>query len=87
MAPPPVPADAFHALTSKTTEKKPAQKLPADAQEELKDLLRSKPDLSKVGIVEVFFANHKKKYPKTQIKATFEEMTEKAGKGWKLKDT
>lgn len=86
MAPPPVPSDAFQALTAKNTEKKPAQKLPADALAELKELLRSKPNLSKVGIVEVFAANHMKKFPKTQIKAAVEDLTEKAGKGWKLKD-
>ncbi|KAM7197990.1 chromatin assembly factor 1 subunit rlf2 [Rhypophila sp. PSN 637] len=85
MAPPPVPSDAFQALNSKATDKKPAQKLPADAQEELKDFLRLKPDLSKVGVIEVFHANHKKKFPKTQIKASFEDLTEKAGKHWRLK--
>ncbi|KAM7221123.1 chromatin assembly factor 1 subunit rlf2 [Rhypophila decipiens] len=85
MAPPPVPSDAFQSLNSKATDKKPAQKLHADAQEELKDFLRLKPDLSKVGVIEVFHANHRKKFPKTQIKASFEDLTEKAGKHWRLK--
>ncbi|KAM7198059.1 chromatin assembly factor 1 subunit rlf2 [Naviculisporaceae sp. PSN 640] len=86
MAPPPVPSDAFQTLTGKSTDKKPVQKLPAEDLDALKELLRSKPNLSKVGIVEVFAANHTKKFPKVQIKAAVEELTEKVGKGWKLKE-
>ncbi|KAK3325565.1 chromatin assembly factor 1 subunit A-domain-containing protein [Apodospora peruviana] len=87
MAPPPVPpADAFQALTPKNSDgaKKPPQLLPADLQEELKFLLRSKPTLSKVGIVELFHSDHK--CPRAQIKASFDALTEKVAKGvWKLK--
>jgi len=86
MAPPPVPSDAFQALAPKSTDaKKTPQALPAALQEELRALLCSMPNLSKVGVVEVFASNHAK-CPKAQIKASFDALTEKSGKTWKLKE-
>ncbi|KAK3945159.1 chromatin assembly factor 1 subunit rlf2 [Diplogelasinospora grovesii] len=83
---PPPPANALQALQANagTGTKKSQQPLPADMQEDLKKLVRSMPNLSKVGIIEVFCANHPK-CSKNQIKTSFEALMEKSGKQWKIK--
>ncbi|SPQ21796.1 7bddde76-29d0-483f-b971-fb44e71351cd [Thermothielavioides terrestris] len=82
MAPPPAPSDAFKALNPGT--KKPQQPLPLEMQQELKDLVRSMPTLSKVGVIELFAAKHPG-CPRAQIKTSFDALFEKSGKVFKVK--
>ncbi|KAK4122285.1 hypothetical protein N657DRAFT_621580 [Parathielavia appendiculata] len=85
MAPPPVPSDAFQALgASGSGAKKAQQPLPADMQEKLKDLVRSMPNLSKVGVIELFAASNPG-CSRAQIKTSFDALFEKAGKVFKVK--
>ena len=86
MAPPPAPADAFQALGQLSAGgKKAVQQLSGDLQEELKNCIRSNPNLSKVGIIELFSSQSSKKCTKAQVKSCFELVTEKSGKVYKVK--
>ncbi|KAK3902918.1 chromatin assembly factor 1 subunit rlf2 [Staphylotrichum tortipilum] len=87
MAPPPAPTDAFQALNPATAAsgKKAAQPLPPDLQEKLKELVLSRPTLSKVGVIEWFAAENEKKCTRGQIKVSFEALFEKDGKVFKLR--
>ena len=86
MAPPPAPTDAFHALRGSGAGSRRAQQgLPADLLDKLKDLVRTNPTLSKVGVVELFSAQTSN-CTKAQIKVSFEAITEKGpGRTWKIK--
>lgn len=87
MAPPPAPLDAFQALNptaGAAGSKKSQQPLPPDFQQKLKDLVRSMPTLSKVGIIELFAANNAG-CPRGPIKTSFDALLEKSGKGWKVR--
>jgi chromatin assembly factor 1 subunit A len=87
MAPPPAPSDAFQALNpgaAAAGTKKSQQPLPLDMQQKLKDLVRSMPTLSKVGVIELFAANHAG-CPRSQIKTSFDALFEKSGKVFKVK--
>jgi len=88
MAPPPAPSDAFQALTpgaaAPAGTKKSQQPLPLDMQQKLKDLVRSMPTLSKVGVIELFAANNPK-CPRSQIKTSFDAIFEKSGKVFKVR--
>ncbi|KAK4103995.1 hypothetical protein N658DRAFT_443705 [Parathielavia hyrcaniae] len=86
MAPPPVPSDAFQALgaSGPPGAKKAQQPLPADMQEKLKDLVRSMPNLSKVGVIELFAASNPG-CSRGQIKTSFDALFEKVGKVFKVK--
>ncbi|KAH6626257.1 chromatin assembly factor 1 subunit A-domain-containing protein [Chaetomium sp. MPI-SDFR-AT-0129] len=86
MAPPPAPADAFQALNNPnaTGAKKSQQPLPLDMQQKLKDLVRSMPTLSKVGVIELFAASNPG-CSRNQIKTSFEALFEKSGKVFKVK--
>lgn len=53
-------------------------------QQKLKDLVRSMPTLSKVGVIELFTASHPG-CPRSQIKTSFEAIFEKSGKVFKVK--
>jgi chromatin assembly factor 1 subunit A len=64
--------------------KKSQQPLPLDLQQKLKDLVRSKPNLSKLGVIELFAADHPGR-PRGQIKTSFDALFEKAGKGYKVR--
>jgi len=64
--------------------RKKAQPLSAEMEEKLKDLVRSNPALSKLGIVEVF-ASQNPSCSRAQIKASFDLLFEKSGKGFKVK--
>ncbi|OIW30273.1 hypothetical protein CONLIGDRAFT_681048 [Coniochaeta ligniaria NRRL 30616] len=80
--PPPAPTDAFKALGTAA----PAKKTPAlqpEMIQKLKEMVRGKPGLSKVGIVELF--NSENKVPKAAIKITIDMIAEKKGKEWVLK--
>ncbi|KAL2119300.1 hypothetical protein VTJ04DRAFT_6260 [Mycothermus thermophilus] len=86
------PADAFQALNSTNAgnsataggSKKSQQLLPPDMQEELKALVRNMPTLSKVGVIELFAAQHPK-HSRAQIKSSFETIFEKSGKTFKVR--
>ncbi|EAQ90541.1 hypothetical protein CHGG_02476 [Chaetomium globosum CBS 148.51] len=87
MAPPPAPADAFQALNpgaAAAGSKKSQQPLPLDMQQKLKDLVRSMPNLSKVGVIELFAASHAG-CSRNQIKTSFDAIFEKSGKVFKVK--
>ncbi|KAL2197457.1 chromatin assembly factor 1 subunit A-domain-containing protein [Corynascus similis CBS 632.67] len=90
MAPPPAPSDAFQALNSAasaaapTGTKKSQHPLPDELQQKLKDLVRSMPTLSKVGVIELFAANNPG-CSKGQIKTSFDALFEKSGKVFKVK--
>lgn len=86
MAPPPAPSDAFQALNNPnaTGAKKSQQPLPLDMQQKLKDLVRSMPTLSKVGVIELFAASNTG-CSRNQIKTSFEALFEKSGKVFKIK--
>ena len=87
MAPPPAPSDAFQALNSAagaTGNKKSQQPLPPDMQQKLKDLVRAMPNLSKVGIIELFASNNASCL-RGQIKTSFDALLEKSGRGWKVR--
>ncbi|KAL2179075.1 chromatin assembly factor 1 subunit A-domain-containing protein [Thermothelomyces heterothallicus CBS 202.75] len=90
MAPPPAPSDAFQALNSGASAAAPAgnkksqHPLPPDMQQKLKDLVRSMPTLSKIGVIEFFAANNPG-CSKGQIKTSFDALFEKSGKGFKVK--
>lgn len=90
MAPPPAPSDAFQLLTRKPGPKKASQPLPSELLVKFKELIRSKPNTSKIGLIEWFAGEHPD-CPRAQIKLTWDLLTEKAdraGRGttWKLKD-
>lgn len=53
-------------------------------QEKLKDIVRSMPTLSKIGVIEVFAAQNPG-CPRGQIKTSFDALFEKSGKGFKVK--
>jgi chromatin assembly factor 1 subunit A len=53
-------------------------------QEELKALVRNMPTLSKVGVIELFAAQHPK-HSRAQIKTSFETIFEKSGKTFKVR--
>lgn len=82
------PSDAFQALNPGSggsgSMKKSQQPLPPDLQEALKGIVRRMPNLSKIGVVEFFAADHPK-CSKAQIKSSFDSLFEKAGKGFKVK--
>ncbi|KAK0615898.1 chromatin assembly factor 1 subunit A-domain-containing protein [Bombardia bombarda] len=85
MAPPPTgPSDAFDALAKGAAGKKPAPPLSPDMVQELVQLLKNKPNLSKLGIIELFSSEHAG-CKKAQVKASFDNLTEKSGKSWRLK--
>ncbi|KAK4157606.1 chromatin assembly factor 1 subunit A-domain-containing protein [Chaetomidium leptoderma] len=85
MAPPPAPSDAFQALNPGSAgTKKSQQPLPLDMQQKLKDLVRSMPNLSKVGVIELFAASNVG-CPRAQIKTSFDALFEKSGKVFKVK--
>ncbi len=87
MAPPPAPSGGVQALkwvTAATGPKKAGQPLPLDMQQKLKDLVRSMPTLSKVGVIELFAANNSG-CPRAQIKTSFEALFEKSGKVFKVR--
>jgi chromatin assembly factor 1 subunit A len=81
-------SDAFQALTHGAppvaAPKKSQQLLPPAMQEALKELVTSRPTLSKVGVVEWFASEHPE-CSKTQIKVSFAAMFEKSGKVFKVK--
>jgi chromatin assembly factor 1 subunit A len=64
--------------------KKSQQPLPLEMQEKLKDLVREMPKLSKLGVIELFAANNPG-CAKGQIKASFDVLFEKSGRGFKVK--
>lgn len=85
------PSDAFLALgttppTTATTTmgRKPAQPLTPEQLEALKDLVRSKPNYSKLGVIEVFAAEHPS-CSRARVKAAFDVLFEKKGKGFKVR--
>ncbi|KXX76543.1 Chromatin assembly factor 1 subunit rlf2 [Madurella mycetomatis] len=82
------PSDAFQALNPGSegsgSMKKSQQPLPPDLQEALKGIVRRMPNLSKIGVIEFFAADHPK-CSKAQIKSSFDSLFEKAGKGFKVK--
>ncbi|KAK4225030.1 chromatin assembly factor 1 subunit rlf2 [Podospora fimiseda] len=82
MAPPSGPSDAFSAITGRP--KKSQTLLPVEYQEKLKDLVRSKPTLSKVGVIELFAAEHPS-LVKAQVKNSFDALIVKNGKENKVK--
>ena len=86
MAPPPAPTDAFNALRgSGTGGRRTQQGLPADLLAKLKDLVRTNPTLSKVGVIELFSAQTSN-CTKAQIRVSFEAVVEKGpGRTWKIK--
>jgi chromatin assembly factor 1 subunit A len=88
MAPPPPPSDAFQALNTTSgpaaATKKSQHPLPLDMQQKLKDLVRSFPTLSKVGVIELFAANNSG-CSRSQIKTSFEALFEKSGKVFKVR--
>lgn len=85
---PAAPSDAFQALNPGSGVnggmKKSQQPLPHELQEELKDIVRRMPNLSKLGVIELFAADHPK-CSRAQIKFSFDNLFEKAGKGFKVK--
>ncbi|KAK4239676.1 chromatin assembly factor 1 subunit A-domain-containing protein [Achaetomium macrosporum] len=84
---PAAPSDALKALTTGATTagtKKSQQPLPPGMQQKLKDLVRSMPTLSKVGVIELFAANNPG-CPRGQIKTSFDALFEKSGKMFKVK--
>ncbi|KAL2157589.1 hypothetical protein VTH06DRAFT_5967 [Thermothelomyces fergusii] len=89
-AAPSAPSDAFQALSSAASaagpagSKKSQHPLPPDMQQKLKDLVRSMPTLSRIGVIELFAANNPG-CPKGQIKTSFDALFEKSGKGFKLR--
>ncbi|KAK4169088.1 chromatin assembly factor 1 subunit rlf2 [Cladorrhinum sp. PSN259] len=82
MPPPSAPSDAFQALTGRP--KKSQTLLPVEYQEKLKDLVRAKPTLSKVGVIELFVAEHPS-LVKGQVKNSFDALIVKNGKEHKVK--
>ncbi|KAK0728369.1 chromatin assembly factor 1 subunit A-domain-containing protein [Lasiosphaeria miniovina] len=85
MAPPPPPSDAFHTLAvGAATTKKSPQPLSVALQVQLKDLIRSKPNLSKVGLIELFASEHEN-CSRAQIKTSWDAIAQKNGKSWKVK--
>lgn len=79
------PSDAFQALNQGPAgTKKSQQPLPPDKQEKLKELVRSMPKLSKVGVIELFASEHQE-CSKAQIRMSFDALFEKSGKGFKVK--
>ena len=90
MAPPPAPSDVFQLLTRKPGPKKAPQPLSGELLVKFRELLRSKPNTSKIGLIEWFAGEHPD-CPRAQIKLTWDLLTEKAdrarrGATWKLKD-
>ncbi|GAB1314214.1 Chromatin assembly factor 1 subunit A-domain-containing protein [Madurella fahalii] len=87
-APSTTPSDAFQALNPGSGGgggvKKSQQPLPPDLQEALKNIVRRMPNLSKIGVIEFFAADHPK-CSRAQIKSSFDNLFEKAGKGFKVK--
>jgi chromatin assembly factor 1 subunit A len=53
-------------------------------QQKLKDLVRSMPNLSKVGVIELFAASNPG-CSRAQIKTSFDALFEKAGKVFKVR--
>ncbi|KAK3986313.1 chromatin assembly factor 1 subunit rlf2 [Cladorrhinum sp. PSN332] len=84
MPPPSAAADAFSALSGQPKPKKSQTLLPVEYQEKLKDLVRAKPTLSKVGVIELFVAEHPS-LVKGQVKNSFDALIVKNGKEHKVK--
>ena len=88
MPPPPTaPTDAFQALGAtgaSARTKKSQQLLPIEFQEKLKAMVRAKPTLSKVGVIELFVAEHPS-LVKGQVKNSFDALIVKVGKEHRVK--
>ncbi|KAK4191708.1 chromatin assembly factor 1 subunit rlf2, partial [Podospora australis] len=77
--------DAFKAIGPGSTAplKKSQQRMPSELEEKLKALVRSKPKLSKVGVIELFTSENA--CVKAQLKNSFDALIVKDGKGNKVK--
>ncbi|KAK0670458.1 putative chromatin assembly complex, subunit p90 [Cercophora samala] len=78
------PTDAFQALNAGTGKKKSQQPLPLDLQEKLKALVRERPTLSKVGVIELFM-DINDNCNKNQVKNAYSELIVRVGKEHKVK--
>lgn len=78
------PTDAFQALNAGTRKKKSDQPLPPDLQEKLKALVRERPTLSKVGVIELFMDNNAN-CSKKQIQNAYSELIVRVGREHKVK--
>ncbi|KAK4177592.1 putative chromatin assembly complex, subunit p90 [Triangularia setosa] len=78
------PTDAFQALGAGAGTKKSQQPLPLDLQEKLKALVRERPKLSKLGVIELFMDDNDNCH-RTQVKNAFAELIVKVGKEHKVK--
>ncbi|KAK4656980.1 hypothetical protein QC762_208810 [Podospora pseudocomata] len=78
------PTDAFQALNAGTRKKKSDQPLSPDLQEKLKALVRERPTLSKVGVIELFMDNNAN-CSKKQIQNAYSELIVRVGREHKVK--
>lgn len=78
------PTDAFQVLNAGTRKKKSDQPLPPDLQEKLKALVRERPTLSKVGVIELFMDNNAN-CSKKQIQNAYSELIVRVGREHKVK--
>lgn len=85
MAPPPIPTDAFAALTPGTSSnEKPKQMIDdADLLKEIKEMIVAYRTLSKLGIVEIVYHETRGRATRAAVKNTINHIAEqtKAGKG------
>ncbi|KAK0739591.1 chromatin assembly factor 1 subunit A-domain-containing protein [Apiosordaria backusii] len=78
------PTDAFQALHAGAGKKRSQQPLPLELQEKLKALVRERPTLSKVGVIELFTNDHNN-CTRAQVKNAFAELIVKSGREHKVK--
>jgi chromatin assembly factor 1 subunit A len=87
-APLAAPSDALNGLSlgsrGSGSRGKSQQPLAPEIREELKDLVRANPKLSKLGVVELFASTHPK-CSKAQLKFHFDSLFEKVGKEFKVR--
>jgi chromatin assembly factor 1 subunit A len=93
--PPPVPTDAFRALTTTADAtklgrgRKPAPtNLTPELVQLLRDTVAANPSLAKAGTIDLFYSQHSGKgCTRAQIQNALAAIAERSGKLWKLKDS